>query len=64
MGKERDKEIRELGGIPLNDLNLSDKKILQLARDTYWKRGEVPPDIQRIIDEMELQKEVCSKTNK
>ena len=64
MGKMRDREIRELGGIPLSDLNLSDKKILQLARDTYWKRGEVPPNIQRIIDKMKLQKETCSKTSK
>ncbi|OPX33471.1 hypothetical protein B1H10_05845 [candidate division KSB1 bacterium 4484_188] len=52
MGKERDRLIRSLGGIPINDLNLTDAEILQFARDTYWERGEIPPDIRRMLDEM------------
>ena len=52
MGKERDRLIRSIGGTPLSDLNLTDAEIMQLARNTYWERGEVPPDIQRIPDEI------------
>ena len=52
MGKERDRLIRSLGGIPINDLNLTDAEILQFARDTYWERGVIPPDIRRMLDEM------------
>ncbi len=50
MGKERDREIRKHGGKPLTDLNLSDREILQLARDTYWDRKEIPPDIADILN--------------
>jgi len=50
MGKERDKEIKKHGGKPLNELNLSEREILQLARDTYWSRGETPPDIVDILN--------------
>ena len=54
MGKERDKEIKKHGGTPLNDLNLTDREILQLARDTYWDRGEIPPDIAEILNKEKL----------
>ena len=51
MGKERDELIRRLGGTPVSDLNLTDEEIEQLERETYTKRGKVPPDICQLIEE-------------
>ncbi len=53
MGKERDKLIRQLGGTPVSDLNLSQDEIIQFAWDTYLKRGELPPTLREIIDFIE-----------
>lgn len=49
MGKERDELIRRLGGIPINALNLTEEEIERLARETYTKRGEIPPDIRIML---------------
>jgi hypothetical protein len=57
MGKERDELIRRLGGTPVSDLNLTDQEIIELAWETYFKRGELPPTIRRILEEMEDEKE-------
>jgi hypothetical protein len=54
MGKERDEFIRRLGGTTSSDLNLTDAEILQRARDTYWERGEIPPEIADCFTEEEL----------
>ena len=54
MGKERDELIRRLGGTPSSDLNLTDAEILQRARDTYWERGEIPPEIAECFSDEEL----------
>jgi hypothetical protein len=54
MGKDRDELIRRMGGIPSSDLNLTIAEILQRARDTYWERGEIPPEIAECFTEEEL----------
>ena len=54
MGKDRDELIRRLGGTPTSDLNLTDAEILQRARDTYWDRGKVPPEIAEYFTKEEL----------
>ncbi len=51
MGKERDELIRRLGGKPISELNLTDEDIERLARESYKKRGEIPPDIRQLIEE-------------
>lgn len=51
MGKERDELIRRLGGTPISKLNLTDEEIERLARETYTKRGEIPPDVRQLIEE-------------
>lgn len=51
MGKERDELIRRLDGTPISDLNLTDEEIERLARETYTKRGEIPPDVRKLIEE-------------
>jgi len=51
MGKERDELIRRLGGKPISELDLTDEEIERLARETYSKRGEIPPDIRQLIEE-------------
>ena len=50
MGKSRDREIEEHGG-KKPDENLGDEEILQQARQTYFDRKELPPDLQRILDD-------------
>lgn len=57
MGKERDELIRRLGGTPVSDLNLTDQEIIELAWDTYYKRGELPPAIREILEQMEKENE-------
>lgn len=52
MGKERDELIRRLGGTPLDEYEMSDEEILERARETYRKRGDVPPDIRSMLEEM------------
>jgi len=64
MGKERDKEIKKHGGTALNDLNLTDREILQLARNTYWDRGETPPDISEILNKETLKNNDTEKNIK
>jgi len=56
MGKERDELIRRLGGTPVSDLNLTDEEIEQLERETYTKRGKVPPDIRHMITKHKKEK--------
>jgi hypothetical protein len=56
MGKERDALIRRLGGTPVDEFKLSEEKILELAWDTYIKKGEIPPYIQALIDEIGIEK--------
>jgi hypothetical protein len=56
MGKERDELIRRLGGKPISDLNLTDQEIIELAWDTYFKRGELPPVIREILDDIKKEK--------
>jgi len=51
MGKERDELIRRLGGKPISELNLTDEDIERMARDSYTKRGEIPPDIRIMLEE-------------
>ena len=57
MGKERDELIRRLGGTPVSDMNLSDREIIELAWDTYYKRGELPPAIREILEQIEKEDE-------
>ncbi|GEM_PF-2567561 len=57
MGKERDELIRRLGGTPVSDMNLTDEEIIELAWETYYQRGELPPTIARLIEEIEKDKQ-------
>ncbi|MEJ2637011.1 MAG: hypothetical protein P8184_17200 [Calditrichia bacterium] len=63
MGKERDELIRRLGGTPVSDLNLTDQEIIELAWDTYYKRGEQPPAIREILEQMEKENEENSRSD-
>jgi hypothetical protein len=53
MGKERDKLIRRLGGVPLSDRNLSDDELLEEYFRGYREKGELPPEIRALRRRME-----------
>ncbi len=52
MGQDRDTLIRRLGGTPSNEYKMSDEEILRLARETYKKRGDIPPDVRIMLEEL------------
>ena len=48
MGKERDKLIRRLGGVPVSDRNLTDEELQMRYIRSYTSKGKLPPEIAMI----------------
>ncbi|MBD3226417.1 MAG: hypothetical protein GF313_16935 [Caldithrix sp.] len=53
MGKSRDDLIRRLGGKPVSELDLTETELMEMAWDTYVQRGELPPALRNIIEDLE-----------
>ena len=48
MGKERDKLIRRLGGIPLSEESPSDAELMERRMAWYVDRGHLPPEVEAV----------------
>ena len=58
MGKERDKLIRRLGGVPVSDRNLTDEELQDRYVRYYARKGQLPPEITMIRKNLGLSRRV------
>lgn len=51
MGKERDKLIRRLGGVPVSEEHPSDSELIRRYMENYAREGRLPPEIAALRQE-------------